>query len=158
MIFSKGHKESTRRQLCCISVGSQTCLCAPFPFYATNDEHEKIHSFTIGLLKSSNAHPCTEKALTLTGAPGHDVLSPSSLAAPPFPPGLNLPSAAVQCYFDADVRLLAPLVQAVAVALPWFSQGLHSHCRDKAQSEEGRGLKSHGSHFNHSRIELWGAQ
>ena len=72
----------------------------------------------------------------LTGAPGHDVLSPLSAAAPPSPPGLNLPSAAVQCYFDADARLLAPLLQAVAVALPWFSQGLHSRCRDKAKSRQ----------------------
>ena len=70
----------------------------------------------------------------LTGAPGHDMLSPSSAAAPPSPPGLHLPSAAAQCYSDADARLLA--LQAVAVALPWFSRGLHGHCRDKAQSEE----------------------
>lgn len=63
------------------------------------------------------------------------MLSPVPAAAPPSPPGLNLPSAAAQCYSDADVRLLALLLQAVAVTLPWFSQGLHSHCRDKAQLE-----------------------
>lgn len=51
--------------------------------------------------------PAQRKLLTLTASRGHDVLSPLPAAAPPFPLGRNLPSAAAQCYSDADVRLLA---------------------------------------------------
>jgi len=61
--------------------------------------------------------PAQRKLLTLTRAHGHDVLSPLPAAAPPFPLGLNLPSAAAQCYSDADVRLLAHLIPAFAVVL-----------------------------------------
>lgn len=41
-IFLKGQKERTWRQLCCMSVGTQTCPCTPSVFYATDDKHKKF--------------------------------------------------------------------------------------------------------------------
>lgn len=40
--FLKGQKERTWRQLCCMSVGTQTCPCTPSVFYATDDKHKKF--------------------------------------------------------------------------------------------------------------------
>lgn len=41
-IFLMGQKERTRRQLCCMSVGTQTCSCTPSIFYTTDDKHKKF--------------------------------------------------------------------------------------------------------------------